>query len=57
VFAAQQIIGDGVLFGKAPIVQADDYGQPEHDDERCVFRYPVHVFHGGGGVTDFRSVG
>jgi len=28
VLAAQQIIGNGVLFGKAPVVQADDDGQP-----------------------------
>lgn len=54
VLAAQQIIGDGVLFGKAPVVQADDDGQPEHDDERGVFRHPVYVFHGG--VEDFRCV-
>jgi len=55
VLAAQQVIGDGVLFGDAPIVQADDDGHPEHDDERSVLRHPVQLLHGGG-VTRFRSL-
>jgi len=45
VLSAQQVVVDGVLFGEAPIVQADDDGQPEHDDERSVFRHPVQLFH------------
>lgn len=56
MLAAQQVIVDGVLFGDASIIQADDDGQPEHGDERSVFRHPVQLFHGGG-VTHFRSLG
>lgn len=40
--SAQNVILDGVLFAfHAPVVQADQDGQAEHDRERSVFRHPI----------------
>lgn len=47
MFATQQVIGDGVLFGNASIVQANDYRQAEHGDERDNLGHPAYLVHGG----------
>jgi len=48
VFASQQVLVYSVLFAlRAPVVQANDHGQAEHDSKRHVFGNPADLFHGG----------
>jgi len=41
LLASQQVIGDGVLFGNEPIVQADNHRQAEHENKRYNLCLPV----------------
>lgn len=51
VLATQQVIADGVLFSlHAPVVQADDDGQAEHERERRALGHPAQLLHDDDGV-------